>query len=76
MFTMYLDCASGIGGARLKLHLQVFWQNIENGKMQKHFSIYKIFTDLLQDFHRSSSPNQLERVLKRTNSPWVCLIKV
>ena len=35
----------------VKLHLQAFWQNFENGKMQKLVSVYKTFKNpLLQNY--------------------------
>ena len=41
----------------MKLHLQAFWQNFENWKMQK-------FGFCLQDLLKSSSPKLLNKILR------------
>ena len=41
----------------VKHHLQLFWQNFENGKMQK-------FGFCLQDFEKIFSPKLLNKILR------------
>ena len=53
----------------MKLYLQAFWQNFENGKMQK-------FGFCLQEI-KKSSPKLLNRILGYyAHNPGVCVIKI
>ena len=51
----------------LKLHLQPFWHNFENGKMKKIGFFLQDFITLLQNYSTK---------FFYTNSPWVCVTKV
>ena len=54
----------------VKLRLRAFWQNFENGKMQK------LFTRPLKIIFSKTTQQKFLDIAYKINSPWVCVIKV